>query len=205
MKPLNFWHRVGPPTRKRSGTLVFAAVIGVLLVAGTAMAANLGLLTSTAARDRGYRLDVPRPPLSVTLPTTEPSPPTVDSTSAPENDIDDVDVDDDGDADADLEDEADTETETDSTVMSTLAERPINTNSNGSGDETGDGETGDGAESTSDREADDDSEDAADPDDADDSSSKRESGQSAGQRAVAGEPSDDGGSRLRGDGSLDDD
>lgn len=93
MRPLKVWHRVGPPTWRRSGTLVFTAVIGVLLIGGTAMAANLGLLTSTAPRDRGYRLDVPRPALSVSLPptsstssnsSTSSTASTVDSTSTSE-------------------------------------------------------------------------------------------------------------------------
>ena len=60
---------------------MFTAVIGVLLVGGTAMAANLGLLTSTAPRERGYRLEVPRPALSVSLPPTSSTSSTVDSTS----------------------------------------------------------------------------------------------------------------------------
>ncbi len=85
MKPLKLWIRVGSPTWKRSGTLVFTAVIGVLLVGGTAMAANLGLLTGTTSADRGYRLSVPRPALSVTLPTTDPEPPDVDTTSVSED------------------------------------------------------------------------------------------------------------------------
>lgn len=94
----NVWHRVGAPTWKRSGTLVFSAVMGVLLIGGTAMAANLGLLTPTASGARGHRLEVPRPPLVVTLPTSEPAPPINDSTSAPENldeaDSNDGDIDD---------------------------------------------------------------------------------------------------------------
>ena len=75
MKALKLWYRVGPPTRKRSGTIVFIAVLGVLLVGGTAMAANLGLFASAAPRDRVNRLNV-RPPLSVTLPSDDAVAPT---------------------------------------------------------------------------------------------------------------------------------
>lgn len=60
---------------------MFIAVLGVLLVGGTAMAANLGLLAGTTPGDRGHRLSVPRPALSVSLPTTDPALPRHASTS----------------------------------------------------------------------------------------------------------------------------
>lgn len=184
MRPLNLWRRVGPPTWKRSGTLVFGAVVGVLLVGGTAMAANLGLLASMAAHERGHRLDVPRPPLSVTLPATEPSPPVFDSTSVP--------------AGADR----------DSDVASTPPKRSTPAGHR-PGVETGDGER-DGSGSTSDRTVGD-GDDAWDADVVDDSSSAPQPDAVAGGRALAGgravdgEPADRGRSQAFGDGSLDDD
>lgn len=163
--------------------------MGVLVIGGTAMALNLGLLTSTAARDQGYRLDVPRPPLSVTLPTTEPSPPGVDSTSVSEDGED---------GDADLDDGSDEVSE---------AERSAADES----DDADDG-SGDGANSTSDREADDDDDDDDADDDDDDADDVTEStlppeGDTAdrdgSQTAKAG--ANNGGGRFVGDGSLDDD
>lgn len=85
MRSRRLWHRVGPPTWRRSGTIAFIAVMGVVLVGGTAMAANLGLLSPAAPAERGYKLDVSTPALLVSLPTTDPAPSTTaESTSTPE-------------------------------------------------------------------------------------------------------------------------
>ncbi len=188
MRPHKLWDWVGPPTWKRSGTLVFSAVMGVLLVGGTAMAANLGLLTFTASGDRGHRLEVPRPPLSVTLPTTESAPPIVDSTSAAE-DVEETDVDGD--------DDGTNDSRTDE----------------GSTTENPEDESDDGMEPTSDQ-ADDDADDDDDDDDSnedesdddDEARSERESDERGRHRAE----SDESGRKARafganGDGRLDDD
>lgn len=84
MRLLNIWQKVGPPTKKRSGTLAFVAVISAVLLGGTAMAANLGLLTRHAPSEAGYHFNDLRPPLVVSLPTTEYSPtiPTPSSTAS---------------------------------------------------------------------------------------------------------------------------
>lgn len=185
MRPLRLWHRVGPPTWKRSGTLVFAAVMGVLLIGGAAMAANLGLLTSTAPRDRGYRLDVPRPALSVTLPTTESSPPTVESTSVSEGSEE---------GDGDLDDDGD--------------DSPTTERSNAGDSEDADDESGDGAKSESDHDDDDDADDDDGVDRSDDarSTSQREGRDPDKARSKSEERDGNaGGGLFSGDGRLDDD
>ncbi len=61
--------RAGSRTWKRTGVIVAALVVAVLLLGGTAMAANLGILRTESSR-QGYRLDiVGQPPMVVSLPT----------------------------------------------------------------------------------------------------------------------------------------
>lgn len=86
MRRVKLWQKVGPPTWKRSGTVAFAAVIGVLLVGGTAMAANFGLLHRSSSPERGYRLNTPPTALSVSVPPAGPAAPTDGSLPDPDGD-----------------------------------------------------------------------------------------------------------------------
>ncbi len=164
---------------------MFAAVIGVLLIGGTAMAANLGLLTGPTYQDHSYRLSVPRPVLRVTLVPVDETPSTSGSTTVPAPSADTTDdTVDRGPADDNSDDPSDTTT--------TARQEPAPTETDG-GDR-----------------ADDDSDDADDESDGDSDDGSHPSPSAGSGQRIDGRPEgrsvDGAGSLLRGDdGRLDDD